>query len=287
MKSKQQLTQLIFQRAQEIKSHKNIALVMQKHYKLLFRLYLTKPLYFKAIFKANRFIIGSAIMAYFFTTHKPTLCQVKDFCKKTGLISNNTIDSFLLFIRVSGRMEVEKDAQDKRKLTYKVTTKALDETRALINTMMIPYGMLYEDFDVSACLKMKTFKTEYFKKYADITLNHVYLFDMVPESKAFIFRDAGHMLLMDLYIETLKQQSSVIEYNYLKASLKCGVSRSHIKRCLQAAEAVGLLTLDAANNSIILHLSFMQMALDYFAVYMAMVEYGLRGLSGVPPLAAR
>ncbi|XXN66172.1 hypothetical protein ACRQ84_22105 (plasmid) [Enterobacter ludwigii] len=286
MKSKQQLTQLIFQRAEEIKSHKNIALVMQKHYNLLFRLYLTKPLYFKVIFKANRFIIGSAIMAYFFTTDKPTLCQVKDFCKKTGLISNNTIDSFLLFIRVGGRMEVEKDAQDKRKLTYKVTRKALDETRALINTMMIPYGMMYEDFDVSACLKMKTFKTEYFKKYAEITLNHVHLFDMVPESKAFIFRDAGHMLLMDLYIETIKQKSSVIEYNFLKASLKCGVSRSHIKRCLQAAEAAGLLTIDTVNNTIILHPSFMQMALDYFAVYMAMVEYGLRGLTGVPPLVA-
>lgn len=286
MKSKQQLTALIYHRAAEIKSNKNISLVMQKHYKLLFRLYLTKPLYFKVIFKANRFIIGSAIMAYSFTSANPTLRDVKDFCKKTGLISDNTIDSFLLFIRVGGRMEVRKDALDKRKLTYTVTNKALDETRALINTMMIPYGMLYGDFDVSACLKMENFHAEYFKKYAEITLKHVYLFDMVPESKAFIFRDAGHMLLMDLYIESLQQKTTVIEYNYLKASLKCGVSRSHIKRCLQDAEAAGLLTLDKASNTLILHLSFMQMALDYFAVYMAMVEYGLRGLSGVPPLPA-
>ncbi|WP_413528201.1 hypothetical protein [Rahnella inusitata] len=286
MKSKQQLTELISHRAEAIKSHKDIEAVMQKHYKLLFRLYLTKPLYFKVIFKANRFIIGSAIMAYFFTTEKPTLRHVKDFCKKTGLISDNTIDSFLLFIRVGGRMDVKKDPQDKRKLNYQVTSKALDETRALINTMMIPYGMLYPDFDVSGCLKMENFMADYFHKYAEITLNQVYLFDMVPDCKEFIFRDAGHMLLMDLYIESIRQQTAVIEYNYLKASLKCGVSRSHIKRCLKAAEVGGLLTLDTPNNTIILHLTFMQMVLNYFAVYMAMVEHGLRGLPGVPPLPA-
>lgn len=251
---------------------------MQKHYRLLFRLYLTKPLYFKVIFKANRFIIGSALIAYFYTTEKPTLRQVKDFCKKTGLISDNTIDSFLLFIRVGGRMDVKKDPQDKRKLNYQVTSKALDETRALINTMMIPYGMLYPEFDVSGCLKMENFTASYFQKYSEITLNQVYLFEMVPDCKAFVFRDAGHMLLMDLYIESIKQQTVVIEYNYLKASLKCGVSRSHIRRCLQAAEVGNLLTLDTANNTIILHPTFMQMALNYFAVYMAMVEYGLSGL---------
>ncbi|MCX0498480.1 hypothetical protein [Erwinia billingiae] len=280
MKRKQKLTELIFLRAEIIKSHKDIEAVMQKHYRLLFRLYLTKPLYFKVIFKANRFIIGSALIAYFYTTEKPTLRQVKDFCKKTGLISDNTIDSFLLFIRVGGRMDVKKDPQDKRKLNYQVTSKALDETRALINTMMIPYGMLYPDFNVSGYLKMENFTASYFQKYSEITLNQVYLFDMVPDCKAFVFRDAGHMLLMDLYIESIKQQTVVIEYNYLKASLKCGVSRSHIRRCLQAAEVGGLLTLDTENNTIILHPTFMQMALNYFAVYMAMVEYGL---SGLPP----
>ncbi|TPG63125.1 hypothetical protein [Ewingella americana] len=286
MKSKQELTKLIYHRAEEIKSHNDIELVMQKHYKLLFRLYLTKPLYFKVIFKANRFIIGSAIMALFFTTDNPTLREVKDFCKKTGLISDNTIDSFLLFIRVGGRMDVKKNPQDKRKLNYQVTSKALDETRALINTMMIPYGMLNKDFDVSRCLKMEDFTAEYFQKYSEITLNQVYLFDMVPDCKAFIFRDAGHMILMDLYIESIRQQTAVIEYNYLKASLKCGVSRSHIKRCLKAAEVNGLLTLDSLNNTIVLHLTFMQMVLNYFAVYMAMVEHGLRGLSGIAPLPA-
>ncbi|MFU2319076.1 hypothetical protein [Rahnella sp. PCH160] len=281
MKTEQKLRDLISHRAQEIKSHKDIESVMQKHYKLLFRLYLTKPLYFKVIFKANRFIIGSAIMAYFFTTEYPTLRHVKDFCKKTGLISDNTVDSFLLFIRVGGRMDVKKDPLDKRKLNYTVTSKALDETRALINTMVIPYGMLYKDFDVSRCLKMENFNAEYFRKYSEITLNQIYLFDMVPDCKEFIFRDAGHMILMDLYVESIRQKSPMIEYNYLRASLKCGVSRSHIKRCLKAAEAGGLLILDTTNNTIVLHLSFMQMVLNYFAVYMAMVEYGLHGMSDV------
>lgn len=278
MKSKQELRDLISHRAEEIKSHKDIELVMQKHYKLMFKLYLTKPLYFKVIFKANRFIIGTAVMTYFFTTDNPTLRHVKDFCKTTGLISENTVDSFLLFIRVGGRMEVKKDPLDKRKLNYTVTSRAQDETRALINTMMIPYGMLYPDFDVSRCLKMENFNAEYFRKYSEIILNQIYLFDMVPDCKEFIFRDAGHMMLMDLYIESIRQQNAVIEYNYLKASLKCGVSRSHIKRCLKAAEAGGLLRLDSANNTIVLHLTFMQMVLNYFCVYMAMVEYGLSGL---------
>ena len=264
--------------SREFRERSKIDDAIQCHYDLLLKQYLTNPLYFKTLFKANRFIVGSAILGIYYTRSGSTFKDIKRFCIGNDLFSSNSLDSFLLFLRVGGRLEVYRDAKDKRKLNYKPTTKALAETRRMINTMLIPCAMLIDDFDLNFYQKHPNFVPEFFRAYSEITLNRLFLHDLVPGSGEFLSRDGGHMIMFNIYLESIKQKSPIIHYNILKAAFFCGVSRSHIRRCLQAAEQVNLLKIQDESQQLALSQEFIDMVKDYFCIYLATVEHGLSGM---------
>ncbi|KOC89281.1 hypothetical protein [Winslowiella iniecta] len=277
-KKKLELETKIIQKSIEFRERDNINEAIKRHYELLHKLYLTNPLYFKTIFKANRFIIGSAILGIYYTRNGSTFKDIKKFCIANDLLSINALDSFLLFLRVGGRLEVYRDESDKRKLNYKPTAKALSETKKMINTMLIPCAMLSAEFDLAYYENYQNFVPAFFKSYAEITLNRIFVHDMVPGSGDFLSRDGGHMIMFNLYLESIKQNTLDVNYNFLKASFSCGVSRSHIKRCLQAVEQNQLLTIVESKHIVSLTPAFMQMVRDYFALYLASVKHGLTGM---------
>lgn len=68
-----------------------------------------------------------------------------------------------------------------------------------------------------------------------------------------------------------------MQYNYIKASAVFSVSRSHIKRCFQAAERLELLYLKWDGKAIELKPRFIDMVRETFCFYLATVEYGVLG----------
>ena len=105
-------------------------------------------------------------------------------------------------------------------------------------------------------------------------LKEIYLIDLVQQSGLFISKDAGHMVLLMLHIESIRQNSPFLLLSSAKIAKSCSVSRAHVNRILQAAEKSGLLT--TTNNVVIeLNSSFFIMAERYFSLYFAMVEFGL------------
>lgn len=83
--------------SREFRERSNINDAIQCHYDLLLKQYLTNPLYFKTLFKANRFIVGSAILGIYYTRSGSTFKDIKRFCIGNDLFSSNSLDSFLLF----------------------------------------------------------------------------------------------------------------------------------------------------------------------------------------------
>ena len=279
-KKKQELEAKIIQKSVEFRERDNINEAINCHYELLHKLYLTNTLYFKTISKANRFIIGSAILGIYYTRNGCTFKDIKRFCITNDLLSINALASFLLFLRVGGRLEVYRDESDKRKLNYKPTAKALTEAKEMINTMLIPCAMLSANdrFNLDYYQNDQNFVPAFFKSYAGITLNRIFIHDMVPGSDVFLSRDGGHMIMFNLYLESVKQKTLDVNYNFLKASFSCGVSRSHIRRCLQAAEQKQLLTMVENQHIVSLTPAFIQLVKDYFALYLASVKHGLTGM---------
>jgi hypothetical protein len=249
------------------------------YYNATLKIYLSNPLYFKVMFKANRIIILLAILGGYYTLENPSFKEVKKLCINNELLSTNALDSFISFLQVGGRLAIARDEQDKRKLTYQPTAKGVNEVRELINSLLLANSTVCPEFELAQRVDHDDFMADFFKNYTQIIVKEMFVYDAVPDSRAFLTKDGGHMMMFHLYVESLRQRTLTVQYNYLKASTEFSVSRSHIKRCFQAAERLDLLYLKQDGKSIELKPRFINMVREAFCFYLATVEYGVLGAS--------
>ncbi len=247
------------------------------HGVLLKDAYKKHPLFYKVIFRNSRFIICSSILSIYFTCPNARLKDIKEFFKGKDIVSENSLDSFLLFLRVGRRLEVSRIAQDRRQLYFKPTESALRETHALISSVARPYQMIFPDIPVAELLELPDFIPVFFGAYGQLMIKEIYLIDLVPQAALFISKDAGHMVLLMLLTESIKQNSHMLLLSSATIAKFCAVSRAHINRMLLAAEKCGLLV--TTNNVMIeLNSSFFIMVERYFSLYFAMVGFGLNAV---------
>lgn len=271
------IVSIINGRRRDIGLSEGLDAAVMAYYNTVKLIYMTNPLTFKVMFKANRIIILMAILSNYYTLANPSFKEVKKLCINNDLLSVNALDSFISFLHVGGRLEVMRDEQDKRKLTYQPTEKVLNEVRELINSLLLPYAMIHPEFDLAQRIGHDDFMADFFKNYTQVILREIFVYDAVPDSREFLIRDGGHMMMFHLYIESLRQRTLTVQYNYLKASVEFSVSRSHIKRCFQAAERLDLLSLRQDGKTIELKPRFIKMVKDAFCFYLATIEYGVFG----------
>ncbi|WMT15818.1 hypothetical protein [Serratia fonticola] len=260
-----------------IRLNGKLDLAIENYYNITTKIYQTSPLYFKVMSKANRIIIFLAILGGYYTLENPCFREVKKLCINNDLLSTNALDSFISFLCVGGRLELSRNEQDKRKLTYRPTAKGLNEVYELISSLLLPYRIIYPEFDLADRLSHDDFMVVFFKNHSQVILNEIFIYDAVPDCREFVTRDGGHMIMFNLYIESVRQKTLAVKYNYLKASTEFSVSRSHIKRCFLAAEHLGLLHLKQDGKTIELTPRFIEMVKDSFCFYLATVEYGVLG----------
>lgn len=275
--SKSQIQFHLEQSANDIKSSPLFHLAIIKHGELLKDTYKKHPLFYKIIFRNSRFIICSSILSIYYNQPNAGLKDIKAFFKGKDIVSENSLDSFLLFLRVGRRLEVSRIAQDKRQLYFKPTESALRETLALISSMALPYQAIFPDIPVARLLEMPDFIPVFFGAYGQLMIKEIYLIELVPQVALFISKDAGHMVLLMLLSESIKQSSHLLLLSSATIAKFCSVSRAHINRMLLAAEKSGLLV--TTNNVMIeLNSSFFIMVERYFSLYFATVGYGLNAV---------
>ncbi|MGL6144072.1 MAG: hypothetical protein ACRC2A_16675 [Enterobacterales bacterium] len=249
-----------------------------QHGVMIEQTYQHHPLFYKIIFRNSRFIICSTLMYIYYTQSGAALKDVKAFFKGKNIISENSLDSFLFFLRVGRWLEVKKDVQDRRTLLFTPSEYALREVRQLVSSMALPYQIVAPEIPVDELLEHGRFLPAFFKNYGQLMAREIYLIDLVPQVGLFITKDAGHMVLLILFMESIRHNSHMLLLSSAEIAKFSSVSRTHINRILQAAEKSGLLT--TKNNVLIeLNSSFIVMAERYFSLYMAMVGYGLEAVS--------
>jgi len=264
-------------RRREIGLSEDLDAAVEIYYNAIHKIYMTHPLYFKVMFKANRNIIFWSMLGGYYTFKNPSFKGVKKLCINHELLSANALDSFISFLQVGGRLAIRRDEQDKRKLTYQPTAKGVNEVRELIDTLLLAYAMIYPEFALAQRFDHDDFMADFFKNYIQVIGKEMFVYDVVPDSRAFLTKDGGHMMMFHLYMESLRQRTLTVQYNYLKVSTEFSVSRSHIKRCFQAAERLDLLNLRQDGKTIELKPRFIDMVREAFCFYLASVEYGVFG----------
>ncbi|MBP1132297.1 MULTISPECIES: hypothetical protein [Serratia] len=272
--------QLQFQmenQAKKIRNSQNFHAAIVKHGELLKDTYKKHPLFYKIIFRNSRFIVCSTILSIYYLQSNASLKDIKKFFKGKNIISESSLDSFLFFLRVGRRLEIKPCDRDRRLMCYKPTLHALFETQALIASIALPYQMLTPKMPIVALLENPGFIPDFFAAYGQFMLKEIYLIDLVPQSELFISKDAGHMILLMLFIESIKQDSPLLLLSSAKIAKCCSVSRAHINRILKTAEKSGLLS--TINNVVIeLNRSFFIMAERYLSLYFSMIEFGLENV---------
>lgn len=265
-------------RATRIRNSPQFHQMILQHGVMIEQTYQHHPLFYKIIFRNSRFIICSTLMYIYYTQSGAALKDVKAFFKGKNIISENSLDSFLFFLRVGRWLEVKKDVQDRRTLLFTPTEYALREVRQLVSSMALPYQIVAPEIPVDELLEHGRFLPAFFKNYGQLMAREIYLIDLVPQVGLFITKDAGHMVLLILFMESIRHNSHMLLLSSAEIAKFSSVSRTHINRILQAAEKSGLLT--TKNNVLIeLNSSFIVMAERYFSLYMAMVGYGLEAVS--------
>ncbi|UAN54638.1 hypothetical protein KGP26_29135 (plasmid) [Serratia sp. JSRIV002] len=248
------------------------------HHDLIQDSFKKKPFFFKSIFNSSRFIILLFILSVYYTSEPSYIEDVKRRCGRIDLISMNSISSFIMTLRVLGLIKVIKSDFDNRKLTYYLTERALLEAKTLINSMAKP---LMEIFSGDYCVNSNESLRYFFINYSKIIFTGNFMHLIHPASSTFIMRDSGHMIITSIYVKYIRSKALSFDFELVNVAKECGVSRSHLKRCLNDAEKNGFLTLCTSKRKISITSKFIEMAERYMAIYLSAIYFGFRRKS--PP----
>ncbi|HIE6455463.1 TPA: hypothetical protein ACXJEC_004726, partial [Serratia marcescens] len=230
-----------------------------------------KPFFLKMLFNSNRFIILLFVCSVYYTSNPAYIEDVKRRCNRTDLVSLNSINSFIMMLRTFGLMKVEKSTYDNRKLIYNLSDKAVSEAISLIDSMAIP---LKEIFGIEYAIESKCDLRKFFVNYSEIIFSGNFMHIVHAESSVFIMRDSGHMIILNIYRRYLMSKSTYFDFDLAGVARECGVSRTHLKRCLDDAENVDLLYLYPYRRKIAVTSKFIDIASHYMAIYLSAIHFG-------------
>jgi CRP-like cAMP-binding protein len=256
--------------AHKIRKFRDINEMILIHELMLSNFYSKKPFFYKMIFKYSRFYIVTVIYSIYYCTHCPTFKNVKFFfAKQERLISVNTLTSLLIQLRVSGRIDVYRNKNNRRESLYRPSSAAIQEIYDLIQCVFKPWEILHGE----ACGR-DVLLPSFFFRYGDFVFNFITMKDLIPEAELFIEKDAGHMIMLILYREYVHQNSQIIMLTHKKIANYSHVSRSHVFNVLREAQSAGFITV---KNNLFIELSdrFIRMFRMYFSFYLAQVLYSI------------
>lgn len=248
---------------------------IRQHYTSMQHAYNNNKLFYKTIFKSHRFLLATMVVTEYFTSDTPLLSEVKKEFMGMNMLSENTVSSFLIFLRISRRMTIHPWNGDRRKLIYAITDKGIGEIRDLISTMASPLAGLFPAVDFTRKMQDEAFLTTFFRNYAAVVTTRLFHFDMVENINIFILKDAGHKIMLSLYCNSQPvNDGRVVTFPLSRISANCGVSRSHIKRIIIEAEQKALIAYNRSSNAITLLPGFINMFRNYIAYYFSSVCIG-------------
>ncbi|MBW7983105.1 hypothetical protein [Enterobacillus tribolii] len=281
MSKKQELIEKLCAYGNGINENSGFDEAVKRHYDLMAKIYEKNSLFYKTIIRESRIYIVIAILCFFYSRGKTSQAEVREYCKSMKFASGNSIDSQFFFLRVSGRLEAVRNSENKRILMISPTEKLLAEEREYITSALLPLNVLFPalqlppDFMSDEANVVAMHRNMY-----ELLINRVIISQVVPEVHLFTEKDSGHMIFISLYLEALtykrrnNNQPGIFEYPYNTVSKTLAVSRTHVRRIVNAAAKAGWMTVHD-NSRIEVTAAFMKLLRNYMALYFALGVYCL------------
>ncbi|WNJ77427.1 hypothetical protein RJE46_12305 [Cedecea neteri] len=263
--------------SQQVKKHPRFREAIQHHYDHLLITYKKQPLFYKTILQSSRFHVVLALLCFHYGDRRAVLADIKEFCVKMELTSLNTVNSLVTLLRITGRMTLEKSEDDRRVLLYSPSVKGLNETRSYMQISIPSLKFLLPEntLPFHALEDENTF-ANFFRRSANLLFDEVILSRLVPNSAMFVDKDAGHIIMLRIYLGAKQDDNGRwwLKPNYNKTSKDLFVSRMHLRRIVNCGIMAGLFSEDS-EGTLEIHRAFMETAESYFGYYFSFIMYGL------------
>ena len=243
-----------------------------KHFSDLNDLYKTDPKHFKILFRRDRFMLSTYLAIHYYTCPEPSVSDLKRKCLALNLVSNNTIYSLLDYFIVNNDIILYDSNNDKRTSLYSFTTKGKEAIKDLIRTMIPAIQVLKPDTPVDVIYDDK-FLSKYFERYAEIAGLGYVSFTNVEHIDLFIKKDAGHLILLNIYFN--QDRVGNLGMSVTNLSKICSVSRNHIFSIINSAVDVGMILKTNTPEKYVICQSFNDMVEKYMSTYFMCIIYAL------------
>ncbi len=212
------------------------------HFDLVMEQYRSKPSFYKNLFKYDRFMVAMSLMSFNYRDERVPLSKVKAFCYDRGYMSRNSLDSYFSFFVITGNLSVRHDTDDGRQRVFQPTETALRDTTRLVKSYLLPSQMLSPDCQLSGIEQSADLLRFFFRGFTRLLEAEFQLSNLLPEAKWFLNRDGGHLPMLALYTDALRNGSLDAGYNvssYVEVASRLGVSKTHMQRMIKEGELLG------------------------------------------------
>jgi hypothetical protein len=218
------------------------------HFDLIMESYRERPFFYKNLLKYDRFMVALSLLSFNYSDDQVPLSTVKAFCQARGYMSRNSLDSYFSFLVVSGYMNVQLHVQDGRLRNFQPTDKTLCAATLLLKSYLLPSQMIsLSDFCLSELGRSADSLRFYARGFARILESGFLLDKVLPEAKWILNRDGGHLPMLALYTDALRNGSLETGYkvsSYLEISSRLGVSKTHMQRMIKEGQLQGYFKCD-------------------------------------------
>lgn len=226
----------------------NIDEAILLHFDLIMEIYREKPFFYKNLFKYDRFMVALSLLSFNYRDEQVPLSKVKAFCQARGYMSRNSLDSYFSFLVVSGYMNIQLHVQDGRQRNFQPTEKTLCAATLLLKSYLLPSQMI----SLSDCWLQELGRSAdllrfYARGFSRILESGFLLDKVLPEAKWILNRDGGHLPMLALYTDALRNGSLETGYkvsSYLGTSSRLGVSKTHMQRMIKEGQLQGYFKCD-------------------------------------------
>ncbi|KPA99427.1 MULTISPECIES: hypothetical protein [Pseudomonas] len=213
------------------------------HFDLVMESYRRKPLFYKNLLKYDRLMVALSLLSFNFSDNRIPLSRVKAFCQERGYLSRNSLDSYCSFLFITGYMHIGLHAEDGRQRIFGPTEMALLEASRIIKSYLLP-SQIIPPYD--SWLAEPRGSTDllqiFFRGFARLLEADLMLDKLLPEAKWIMNRDGGHLPMLALYTDALRNGSLERGYNvssYVELSSRLGVSKTHMRRMIKEGKLQG------------------------------------------------
>ena len=259
-----------FHSASEILAHPRFPFARDEFVKAILALYEHKPFLNRLLLEASRTVLVNILMCLYARYDEadratwPTLRLVADSMAVHQLASASRVHDLVTRFVKAGYLEQRQAPRDRRVRILTPTAKMVAQDQDFLVLHHLPLQILFPDpgyapimtRDVAFQLKQRLVSRDLFALGAKILADN-------PIVMLFQGRDAGVMILIKMIEMAAKQKvAAPLKVSYSDLGGRFGVSRTHVRNLLEAAEEIDLVRLTKRRGQFVELMPSLRQAFD-------------------------